>query len=172
LDHPTADWGELVAAAAGHGGWDQWRSGGLAAAAHPEVDAAPEATRDLLAELAAELVARRTITTEVWEGDDRQALVDSPHWRAGQRRREIIFAIERAMLAAEQCDPAGLRSAAASIAARDTDVRYPDLAESLLACAGEAETAKTISAASLDRLESALVTTPFAAAVRLLVHPE
>ncbi|HRE03801.1 MAG TPA: hypothetical protein PLV68_21070, partial [Ilumatobacteraceae bacterium] len=24
LDRPTADWGELVAAAAGHGGWDQW----------------------------------------------------------------------------------------------------------------------------------------------------
>src|SRR5688572_27469415 len=80
LDLGDGGWDALIAEAATHGGWDHWRSGGLAAASDPVGDPTPEVTRDVLAELAEELIARGEVRAEPWEGAERQAAVESPRW--------------------------------------------------------------------------------------------
>lgn len=166
---PAASWPALVEAATARGGWDQWRSGGLLAAAHPADDEAPEATRDLLAELAEELTARGDVLAEVWEGGERQAHVESPRWIAGRERRELIFAIERAIAAALAGDAQGIVNAADNIAGRDRSGIYPALPDALRACAADVSRdrpgERRIGDGARQRLGDALAGTPFAAAV-------
>jgi DMSO/TMAO reductase YedYZ molybdopterin-dependent catalytic subunit len=88
-------WPDLVAAAAERGGWDRWRIAGLLDAAHPADDAQPEVTRDVLADVAEELISRGTLRRGPWEGAARQARTSDPYWTRGRMHREAVFALER-----------------------------------------------------------------------------
>ena len=160
LGQPAAGWMALVECASETGGWNEWRIGSLIDAADPATDEAPEVTREALAELAVELLERGDVLGGPWEGGERQAAVASQQWRDGRDRRELIFAIERAMDCLGRNDAAGLHSAARRIEERDPDAEiYPDLAESLRICADWP------SVESMDRLQRSLLGTPFAAFV-------
>ena len=176
LDEPTLEWSALVALGAERGGWDQWRVAGLLAARDREASAEGghldtprellDETRDVLAALADELIGRRDISTEPWDGSDRQHALADPLWVAGRDRRELVFAIERAMEHAARHDAAGLRSAAANVDERDpSGDAYPGLATALLACAADLDRSGSISDESRSRLRTSLGETPFAAAV-------
>ena len=119
LDMADAPWPALVDVAATRGGWDRWRVGGLLAAEHPDSDGTPEATRELLAELADELSVVGGISTEGWEGGDRQAATDSPEWREGKRRRNLVFGFERLVELASSGDAVALDQLADSLARLD-----------------------------------------------------
>ncbi len=140
LDAPDASWPELVGRGAAVGEWDEWRTADLIAAADPAGDPRPEVTRDTLATLAEELIARGDVRSGPWEGADREAAVGSPRWQEGQRRREIVFAIERAMVSIADADADGLRDGAARIDERDTTVAFPGLPAALRGCATDIET--------------------------------
>jgi predicted cupin superfamily sugar epimerase len=170
LDLAGAGWEQLVACAADRGRWDHWRSGGLQSAAQPDADAAPEATRDLLADLAEELLARGHVLAEVWEGEHRQAAVESPLWVEGRRRRELVFAIEAAIAHAERRDAVALDSSASTIERGDTAGSFPGLVGALRGCAADLRDRSGLSARSRARLITALAGTPFvASAARLRV---
>lgn len=172
LELSSASWPELVAAAAERGQWDHWRAGGLGAAAEPATDPAPEATRDLLAELAEELLSRGEVRSKVWEGVERQAAVESPQWAEGKQRRELIFAIESATFHVEHGHTDAVTSAATSIAERDTFGAFPGLPAALRSCASDLAGRGAVSRRSRAQLATALAGTPFAAlAPRLAVAP-
>lgn len=166
LDVPAAGWSVLVSAAAQRGGWDQWRIASLLAAGRVDDDPTPDETRDALAALADELIARRDVIDGPWEGSDRQSGVVDPHWLAGRDRRELVFAIERAPDHAAHRDAAGLRTAAGNIEKRDpTASIYPGLAVALLACADDIDSSASISESRRTQLRASLAVTPFAASV-------
>jgi hypothetical protein len=164
LDLADVGWEELVAEATTRGGWDQWRSGGLAVASDAATDPAPEVTRDLLAELAEELVARGDVRSEPWEGADRQAAVESPVWAEGRRRREVIFAIESVMVHLANGHAEAVAESADAIASRDDARSFPELPAVLRSCADELRTRPAVSAATRRRMMRALADTPFVAA--------
>ena len=158
-----ADWRALVEEATARGAWDVWRSGGLLAASDAAGDPTPEVTRDLLAELAEELLARGEIRAEPWEGGDRQAAVASPLWIEGRRRREVIFAIESAVLHLSRGDADGVADAAASIEARDQAGAFADLPATLHTAAAELRDRPAVSPPTRRRLMRVLQGTPFVA---------
>jgi hypothetical protein len=164
LDAPDSAWLELVDRGAVAGEWDEWRVASLVAAADPLNDPQPEVTRDALATLTEELIGRLDVLPGPWEGGARQAALASPRWLAGQARREIVFAIERAVVCLSELDADGLRECARRVRARDVDDTYPDLADALDACAEDADRG-SLSTVAREHLRSALVATPFAAAV-------
>lgn len=164
LDAPDARWLDLVERGAAVGTWDEWRVASLVAAVEPSSDPEPEVTRDVLATLTEELIGRRDVLPGPWEGAERQVAVESPRWRAGLRRREIIFTIERAVACVEALDADGLRLCAARVTERGGDDAYPGLAVALVACAEEAASG-TLSRTSLTPLRAALAATPFASAI-------
>lgn len=164
LDAPDATWLDLVERGAVAGEWDEWRVGSLVAAADPARDPEPEVTRDVLATLTEELIGRRDVVPGPWEGAERQAAVESPRWRAGLQRREIVFTIERAVACVETLDALGLRTCAGRVAERDVDGAYPGLAAALTACAHDADSG-ALRPSSLAQLRDALAHTPFASAI-------
>lgn len=162
LDAPDATWVELVNRGTAAGEWDEWRVAGLLAAA----DADPDVTREALATLTDELLGRRDVIPGPWEGADRQAAVDTPEWHAGRMRREIVFAIERAMVCASNGDVDGLCDAADRILDRNGDgSSYTDLPAALRACATDLDEHGTVTPLSRDALSRSLAGTPFAASV-------
>jgi len=164
LELPNATWPELIGDATRRGGWDHWRSSGLQAAAAPAADATPEVTRHLLVELGEELRVRGDVLAEVWEGEGRQAAVESPQWVEGRQRRELIFVIESAMAHAEAADADALAASGVNIAARDLHGSFPGLADALSYCAAELASHGALSVLARDRLVATLDGTPFAAA--------
>lgn len=170
LDRPDATWPELVAAAAERGDWDEWRVAGLLSAEAGAPDPTPEVTLDTLGALADELIHRRTVAAGPWEGADREAAVTSPRWQEGQRVRQLVFAIERAMAHLDRGDHVGLVSVAAFVGQHDPNgERFPDLAEALEVCAIDLRRGAA-TAESLVRLRDALASTPFAASVDRLAE--
>lgn len=167
LDEPGATWLDLVERGAAAGEWDEWRVASLVAAVDPSCDPEPEVTRDVLATLTEELMGRRDVLPGPWEGAERQASVESPRWRAGLRRREIVFTIERAVVCVESLDADGLRACAARVVERDVDGAYPGLADALTACADDVS-AGAVTSAARTRLRDALAHTPFASAIARL----
>ncbi|MGB0111903.1 MAG: hypothetical protein WBP59_01650 [Ilumatobacteraceae bacterium] len=166
LDAPTATWEQLVERGTVVGEWDDWRVASLSAASNPDEDPEPEVTREALATLTSELIGRRDVLSGPWEGADRQDTVDTPQWQAGRVRRELVFAIEHAMVCADGLDAAGLEAAAARIESNDPDDRiHPGLAESLRRCASDAVADGVLSGATCDALRRSLAGTPFAASV-------
>ncbi|MFP5487700.1 MAG: hypothetical protein ACLGHQ_05280 [Acidimicrobiia bacterium] len=162
LDAPEADWAELVARGTDLGDWDEWRVAGLLAAS-PGIEPDP-ATRETLAELVDELVRRGQVGPCPLDADDDADR--SPEWLEGRRRRELIFAIERAVDALAVGDSAGLRGAAVRIVERDPDGSvFPTLALALVACADDLELRDAVGASSRAALAGALAGTPFAASV-------
>lgn len=124
-------------------------------------DPEPEVTRDALATLTEELIARGDIAGEL--------VAESPAWTAGRIRREIVFAIERAMVCAETADADGLRDAARRVAERDPDdAVFPGLAAALRSCAADLDAHLAPSSTSLAALVHSLAATPFAPAVARL----
>jgi hypothetical protein len=168
LDMPGASWSALVESAADRGSWDRWRRAGLLAAETPHTDETPDSTRETLAALAEELLMRRDILDEVWEGDQRQAAVESPRWIAGRERRELVFTIESAMDAAVAGDGPALAAAAETIERRDGGGIYPGLPDALRRAGDEITRAGSLSTISRRRLVDALAGTPFAAAAAQL----
>jgi hypothetical protein len=160
FEMPDAAWPELVARGAVVGEWDQWRVAALVAAGDPSSDPEPDATRDALATLAEELMERRNVRAGPWEGGARQAAVETPRWRAGRLRREIVVAIERSMTCLPIRDAAGLRGCADRIAERDVTVAYPGLPDALRACASDVERG-ALGVAAREALGRALASTPF-----------
>jgi hypothetical protein len=111
-----------------------------------------------------ELVERRDVRAGPWEGGARQVAVETPRWRAGRLRREIVVAIERSMTCLPIRDAAGLRECADRIVERDVAVAYPGLPDALRACAFDVERG-ALGVAARGALASALATTPFGPAV-------
>lgn len=165
LDRPDAAWPDLVTEAAALGGWDEWRVGGLLAATDPADDPTPETTLDTLGTLAEELIHRRIVGPGTWEGVERQAVVASARWQEGQRIRQVVFAIERAMELLAGHDADGLDAVAATIESRDpADERFPGLAMALRACADDLRAGDEWTT-SLARVRESLATTPFTASI-------
>jgi len=167
-DPPSSPgWPELVVLAGDRGGWDRWRVAALVAAGDPASDPDPAATRDALATLAGELVARRGLVADT-DAD----VTASARSRAGRDRRELVFAIEAALDHAARGDAAGLVRSAEAVERRDpAGTIRPGLAAALRAGAHDVERTGWMRASSLARLRAALDGTPFAAAVDLLRRP-
>ncbi len=175
LERPGVAWQVLVSEGETRGAWDEWRVAGLLAALDADSDPAPEVTLDVLAALADELVHRRDVVPGVWEGAERQGAVDSPRWREGQRAREIVFGIERAMELLQRGDVSGLTGVAAMIEVRDPDGdRFPGLVAALSGCADGVASGDggDALASSLTRLRACLASTPFAASIDRLHHDD
>jgi DMSO/TMAO reductase YedYZ molybdopterin-dependent catalytic subunit len=156
-------WSATIDCAAAKASWDEWRRGGLAAAADPQLDRAPEATRDLLAELAEELMVRGDVLPGPWEGAQRQGLTDSDEWQAGHRRRQLIFMIERLGDLVLNDDADGLQALADAIANADDTGELTDAPGALRAFAADLALDATITDGARQRLIAAFAGTPFAA---------
>lgn len=166
LDAPEADWNELIELGAVAGEWDEWRVAGLRAAVEPGADLDPALTRDTLAQLVEELIGRGDVVPGPWEGGARQEATDSAEWLAGRRRREMIFAIERAMVGLAAGDAACLRDVAERIVESDEDETvFPGLPTALRSCADDLEGGGAISPQSKMQLADALDQTPFVASL-------
>jgi hypothetical protein len=125
-------------------------------------------TRDVLATLIDELVGRRDVVPGAWEGVARQAAVGTAAWEAGRLRREIVFAIERAMSCLTASDGAGLHHCADRIDEHDVTAAYVGVPAALRACAADLE-AGSLTVAGREALRAALANTPFVAVVSRLV---
>ena len=164
LDEPRADWNTLVEVGTGRGGWDEWRVASLLDSSDPTVDPAPEVTREALAGLANEMIERGDVLAGPWEGGGRQGAVESERWRTGRVRREMVFAIERAMDCVRAPDAAGLRAVAGRLDEHDPHGEiHPQVAASLRVCAEEIDAAGACRAATLATLRASLARTPLAA---------
>ncbi len=168
LDMADAPWPALIDAAAIRGGWDRWRIGGLLAAEHPDSDGTPEATRELLAELADELSVVGGICAEGWEGGDRQAATESAEWREGKRRRNLVFGLERLVELADSGDAAGLDQLADSLAGLDQTGEHRIVLDLIHAGARDVAAVGAIRVGTRESLARALQESPFAASVRRL----
>lgn len=156
-------WPDLVAAAAERGGWDRWRVAGLLDAALPAIDAQPEATRDVLAEVAEELIGRGALRRGPWEGAARQARTNDPHWIEGRVRRQAVFALERLPDHLSNADADAIAVLAATPAVQ-LDGLAPGVGAAL-----ELAAARLRHGATVDDVRPGLVAalrrTPFAAAI-------
>jgi DMSO/TMAO reductase YedYZ molybdopterin-dependent catalytic subunit len=168
LDMPDAPWSALIGAAAARGRWDRWRIGGLLVAEHPDSDGAPEATRDLLAELADELSVVGGIAPEGWEGGHRAASADSAETLDGKRRRSFVFGLERLVELADGRDAAGLDQLADSLAALDPAGADRLTVDLIHTAASDVASVGAVRAATRESLARALEDSPFAASVRRL----